>query len=100
MKESCLNALQMEGIGKEEVDLLISHQANYRIIDATARALGLATDQIYSNIDRYGNTSSASIPLALDEAMEKGIITAPKNVVVAAFGAGLTWGGMVLRWQN
>jgi 3-oxoacyl-[acyl-carrier-protein] synthase-3 len=100
MKESCLNALQMEGIGKEEVDLLISHQANYRIIDATARALGLTTDQVYSNIDRYGNTSSASIPLALDEAMEKGIITAPKNVVVAAFGAGLTWGGMVLRWQS
>jgi len=100
MKESCLNALEMEGIPCSQVDLLISHQANYRIIDATARALGLKPDQVYVNIDRYGNTSAASIPLALDEAVEKGIITAPKTVVVAAFGAGLTWGGMVLRWQT
>jgi 3-oxoacyl-[acyl-carrier-protein] synthase-3 len=99
MKESCLNALEMEGMEKEQVDLLISHQANYRIIDATARSLNLRPDQVYSNIDQYGNTSSASIPLALDEAIEKGIITAPKTVVVAAFGAGLTWGGMVLGWK-
>jgi 3-oxoacyl-[acyl-carrier-protein] synthase III len=99
MKESCLNALEMEGISKDKVDLLISHQANWRIIDATARSLDLKPDQVYVNIDRYGNTSSASIPLALDEAIEKGIISAPKTVVVAAFGAGMTWGGMVLRWQ-
>jgi 3-oxoacyl-[acyl-carrier-protein] synthase III len=99
MKESCLLALEMEGIGKADVDMLISHQANWRIIDATARALELRPEQVYVNIDRFGNTSAASIPIALDEAMRAGLLTPPKNLVLAAFGAGLTWAGLVVRWQ-
>lgn len=98
MRDSCLLALEGEGMQKSEVDLLISHQANWRIIDATARALGLRPEQVYVNIDRYGNTSAASIPIALDEALRSGLVASPKNVVLAAFGAGMTWGGMVVRW--
>lgn len=99
MKDSCLLALEMEGIGKADVDMLISHQANWRIIDATARALELRPEQVYVNIDRFGNTSAASIPIALDEAVRAGLLTPPKNLVLAAFGAGLTWAGLVVRWQ-
>lgn len=100
MRDSCLKALEMDGTPKSEVDLLVSHQANYRIIDATARALKLRPDQVYVNIDKYGNTSAASIPIALDEAVRKGEVTPPKNVVLAAFGAGLTWAGMLLKWKK
>ncbi|HOA04848.1 MAG TPA: beta-ketoacyl-ACP synthase III [Candidatus Fermentibacter daniensis] len=100
MRESCLLALEMDGTDKSDVDLLISHQANYRIIDATARALELPPEKVYVNIDRYGNTSSASIPIALDEAMRRGIITPPKTVVLAAFGAGLTWAGIIVKWNG
>lgn len=100
MRDSCLLALEMEGMQKSEVDLLISHQANYRIIDATARALELRKEQVYVNIDRFGNTSAASIPIALDEAMRNGVLTPPKNVVLAAFGAGLTWAGVIVRWAG
>jgi len=99
MRDSALLALEMEGITKSEVDLLISHQANVRIIDATARALGLPGEKVFVNIHKYGNTSSASIPIALDEAVRSGVIKPGSNVVLAAFGAGLTWGGVVLRWK-
>ncbi len=99
MRDSCLNALEMDGTEKKSVDMLISHQANWRIIDATARALELRPEQVYVNIDRYGNTSAASIPIALDEAMRNGLILPPKTVVLAAFGAGLTWGGVVVKWE-
>lgn len=98
MRDSALLALEKEGITRDDVDLLISHQANVRIIDATARALGLPPEKVFVNIHKYGNTSSASIPIALDEAVREGIIGSGKNIVLAAFGAGLTWGGMVVRW--
>lgn len=100
MRDSCMLALEMDGTDKSNIDLLISHQANYRIIDATARALDLPPEKVYVNIDRYGNTSAASIPIALDEAMRNGIITAPKTVVLAAFGAGLTWAGIIVKWNG
>ena len=80
-------------------DLLISHQANVRIIDATARALGLPPEKVFVNIHKFGNTSSASIPIALDEVVRDGTVRPGMNLVLAAFGAGLTWGGMVLRWK-
>lgn len=100
MRDSCLLALEMDGTAKADVDLLISHQANYRIIDATARALELTPGQVYVNIDRFGNTSAASIPMALDEAMRNGIIVPPRTVVLAAFGAGLTWAGIIVKWTD
>ncbi len=100
MRDSCLKALEMEGTPKSEVDYLISHQANLRIIDATARALELEPEQVYINIQKYGNTSAASIPIALDEAVREGSIGSGDTVVLAAFGAGLTWAGMVLHWDD
>jgi 3-oxoacyl-[acyl-carrier-protein] synthase III len=98
MRDSCLLALEMDGTSKSEVDLLISHQANLRIIDATARALDLQPEQVYINIHKFGNTSAASIPIALDEAVRDGTIRDSSTVVLAAFGAGLTWAGIILHW--
>lgn len=98
MHDSCMEALKKDGTEKKDVDLLVSHQANLRIIDATARALELKPEQVYINIQNYGNTSAASIPIALDEAYRGGAIDDSSTVVLAAFGAGLTWGGMILHW--
>ncbi len=100
MRDACLKALEMDGTPKSEVDLLISHQANLRIIDATARALELQPEQVFINIQKYGNTSAASIPIALDEAVREGTIQKPNTVVLAAFGAGLTWAGIILHWEE
>lgn len=99
MRDSCYKALESDGTEFDKVDLLISHQANLRIIDATARALKLEPEQVYVNIHKYGNTSAASIPMAMDEALREGTIAAPRTVVLAAFGAGLTWAGMIVRWE-
>lgn len=98
MHDSCMEALKKDGTEKSSVDLLVSHQANLRIIDATARALELEPEQVFINIQKYGNTSAASIPIALDEAYRSDAIGESSTVVLAAFGAGLTWGGMILHW--
>lgn len=98
MHDSCMLALEKDGTEKKDVDLLVSHQANLRIIDATARALELEPEQVYINIQKYGNTSAASIPIALDEAKRDNVIGESSTVVLAAFGAGLTWGGVILHW--
>jgi len=98
MRDSALKALEEEGLTYKDVNLLISHQANVRIIESTARVLRLEWKDVYVNIEQYGNTSSASIPIALDEALHNGTIKPGFTVVLAAFGAGLTWGGMVVRW--
>jgi 3-oxoacyl-[acyl-carrier-protein] synthase-3 len=82
----------------DEIDLLVPHQANIRIIEATAKYAGLPMDKVYVNVDRYGNMSSASIPVGLDEAQEQGLIGPGSKVLTVAFGAGLTWGAMVMRW--
>jgi 3-oxoacyl-[acyl-carrier-protein] synthase-3 len=92
-------ALEMAGIGIEDVALIIPHQANLRIIEAAARKMDLPMDKFMTNLDRYGNTSSASIPIALCEALETGRIKPGDVVVLAGFGAGLTWGAVVMRWQ-
>ena len=81
-----------------DVDLLIPHQANQRIIEAAARALGVPPEGVYSNLERYGNTSAASIPIALSEAAEGGRIQPGDLVVCVGFGAGLTWGAAAIRW--
>jgi 3-oxoacyl-[acyl-carrier-protein] synthase III len=90
-------ALGACGLGREDVDMLVAHQANRRIIDAVAEWLDLPPDRVYANIDRYGNTSSASIPMAYDEARRGGHIRPNDVVVMVTFGAGLTWGSAVLR---
>jgi len=100
MRDSALKALEEDGLTYKDVNLLISHQANVRIIESTARVLRLEWKDVYVNIDQYGNTSSASIPIALDEALRNGTIKPGFNVVLAAFGAGLTWGGIVVRYSD
>jgi len=80
------------------IDLLIPHQANIRIIEAAVNRLGLKPENVYVNLDRYGNMSSASIPVALDEAVRLGKVHANDLLVLVGFGAGLTWGATVLRW--
>ncbi|GAB6933527.1 beta-ketoacyl-ACP synthase III [Calditerricola satsumensis] len=93
-------ALKKAGLTKEDVDFLVPHQANYRIIDAAMRRLGLAEDKVVINLDRYGNMSSASVPVALDEAVRAGRIHAGDLLVLVGFGGGLTWGAAVLRWWD
>lgn len=85
-------------IDKNEVALVIPHQANRRIIEAAARSLEMPIEKFMINLDRYGNTSSASIPIALHEALENCLIKPGDNIVLVGFGAGLTWGSVVMRW--
>jgi 3-oxoacyl-[acyl-carrier-protein] synthase III len=98
MAESCDEALRMAGISADEVDLLVPHQANVRIIEATAKHAGIPMSKVMVNVDRFGNTSSASIPLALDQAVAEGRIVPGTVVLVVAFGAGFAWGSAVIRW--
>ncbi|HYM97065.1 MAG TPA: beta-ketoacyl-ACP synthase III [Candidatus Sulfotelmatobacter sp.] len=86
------------GVALDEIDLWVPHQANFRIIDAAARRIGLPLEKVAINIDEYGNTSSASIPLALEEAIRKGRLRSGDHVLLAGFGSGLTWGATLLKW--
>ena len=90
--------LSRNGLGLDDLALLVPHQANQRILDAAARALGLPMERVVSNVERYGNTSNASIPLALDEAVRAGRLREGDHVVLVAFGGGLTWGASLVRW--
>ena len=81
-----------------QLSCLIPHQANLRIIQATAKRLGLSMDKVIINIDRYGNTSAASIPIALDEAVRNGRIRKDDYILLEAFGGGLTWASALIRW--
>lgn len=87
------------GVAMEEIDLWVPHQANFRIIDAAARRIGLPLDRVAINIDEYGNTSSASIPIALEEAVRKGRVKSGDHVLLAGFGSGLTWGATLMKWM-
>jgi 3-oxoacyl-[acyl-carrier-protein] synthase-3 len=98
MSEACDEALRRAGVTAEEVDLLIPHQANVRIIEATAKHAGMPMDKVMVNVDRYGNTSSASIPLALEQAITEGRVGPGSLLLLVAFGAGFTWGSAVIRW--
>ncbi len=91
-------ALESAGVTTEEVSLMIPHQANIRIINAAAAKLGLSDDQVFINIEKYGNTSAGSIPLALDEAARGGRLKEGDLLLLVAFGGGLTWGTTVIRW--
>ena len=98
MGDAATRALKEANISAEQIDLLIPHQANIRIIEATAKRLKLPMEKVFVNIDKYGNTSAASIPIALDEARKSGRIKPGDITLLVAFGAGFTWGSAVIRW--
>jgi 3-oxoacyl-[acyl-carrier-protein] synthase-3 len=98
MADVAEDVLTRNNYSGKDVKLLIPHQANLRIIDAAAKRLGLSKDQVMVNIDRYGNTTAATIPLALSEAYKKGMVNKGDLLVFATFGAGFTWGSVLVRW--
>lgn len=98
LHDVAMEALEANGVSAKDVDLFVPHQANQRILDATAKRLGLDADQVYVNVERFGNTSGASIPIALDEANRAGRIKSGDLVLLDAFGGGLTWASALLRW--
>ena len=97
--DSAAAALDRAGLSPADVDVFVPHQANVRIIDAVCARLGIPAERTVVNIDRYGNTSAASIPLALAEARDGGRLGGGETVLVSGFGAGMTWASAVLRWE-
>jgi 3-oxoacyl-[acyl-carrier-protein] synthase-3 len=98
MEDVALEALAANNLSTSDIDLFIPHQANRRIIDAIGKRLGINGEQLFINLERYGNTSSASIPIALDEAYRTGRIKEGDIILLDAFGGGLTWGATLMRW--
>ena len=98
MPESVAIALKANRLTAADIKLLVPHQANLRIIEMVQRAAGLRDDQVYSNIQKYGNTTAASIPIALDEALAEGRLKTGDLLVLTAFGSGFTWGSAAIRW--
>jgi 3-oxoacyl-[acyl-carrier-protein] synthase-3 len=98
MADACDEALRRAGITADQVDLLVPHQANLRIIEAIAKHAGFPMSRVMVNVERFGNTSSASIPLALEQAVAEGRVGPGSVILMVAFGAGFTWGSAVIRW--
>jgi 3-oxoacyl-[acyl-carrier-protein] synthase-3 len=98
LEATAREALQANGMEVKDVDLFIPHQANVRILNAVMERLGLAKDRAVINMEKYGNTSAASIPLALDEAVRVGRVEPGMRILMAAFGSGLTWASAVVKW--
>ena len=98
VQQQSATALDAAKLTGKDIDLLIPHQANVRIIEATAKHAGISMEKVYVNVDRYGNTSSASVPIALDEAIERRRIGEGTTVMLVAFGAGFTWASMIVRF--
>jgi 3-oxoacyl-[acyl-carrier-protein] synthase-3 len=98
MEESLRSCLERAGLSASDLDVVIPHQANVRIVDAVRQRLGIQPDRMVVNIERYGNTSSASIPIALDEIVRAGRVRPGDRVAFAAFGGGATWGAMAMTW--
>jgi 3-oxoacyl-[acyl-carrier-protein] synthase-3 len=98
LTETTQDVLRHAGCAPHDLDLVVFHQANIRIIDAVAAELPIARDKIIVNLDRYGNTSAASIPLALDEAFGEGRVRRGDHILLSGFGAGLAWGAALLKW--
>lgn len=98
MADAADRALDGAKLSATDIDVLIPHQANIRIIEATAKHANIPMEKVYVNVDRYGNTSAASIPIALSEAMAQGVIKEGTTAMFVAFGAGFTWGSMVVRF--
>lgn len=100
MEEASLKTIEMSGLKLEDLDFLIPHQANIRIIESARKRLKLSEDKVCVNLQKYGNMSSASIPVALDEAMKENRIKDLDNVLLVGFGGGLTWGACILKWHK
>jgi len=98
MATTALESIRRSGLEPADIDLFIPHQANIRIIEAVAKGLDLPMDKMFINLDRYGNTSAGSIPLAVDEALVQGRLRSGDLTVLSGFGAGLTWGTALMRW--
>ncbi len=98
LEEAALEATKSNNLNASDIDLFIPHQANLRIIQAIAKRLDLSMDKVFVNIDRYGNTSAASIPIALDEAVSEGRLKEGDLILMEAFGGGLTWASALMRW--
>jgi 3-oxoacyl-[acyl-carrier-protein] synthase-3 len=98
MAEIAKTALKENNMSVEDIDLFIPHQANIRILNAASKRIGLKDEQVYINVDRYGNTSGATIPLAMDEANRAGLIKEGDILLLDAFGGGFTWAAALLRW--
>ena len=96
--DSSRDVLTAAGLTPADVDLVILHQANIRIIDAAVEHFGISRDKVFVNLDKYGNTSAASIPMALDDANRQGLLSRGDIVLLCGFGAGLSWGTALLRW--
>jgi 3-oxoacyl-[acyl-carrier-protein] synthase-3 len=96
--DSCRDVMAAASLTMDDVDLLVLHQANQRIIDAAVKELGIPREKAFTNLDRFGNTSAASIPLALSEADRHGLVPRGSLVLLCGFGAGLTWGTALVRW--
>src|SRR5665648_393858 len=100
MGEVAVKALEKASLTQEDVDILIPHQANMRIVDAAVKRLGISSDKVIINLNKYGNMSAASIPVALDECSKEGRIKEGDTILMVGFGTGLTWGACVLRWTK
>src|SRR5438105_1060523 len=100
LPESVVQALDAAGLTTADVDVLIPHQANTRIIDHAVKRLNVPKSAVFSNVEKYGNTSAASIPVALCEAIESGMVQRGSTVVMGGFGAGLSWGSVVWKWHG
>ncbi len=98
LAETISDVLQASQKTLDDVDLVIVHQANMRIINSVVKDLGIDPQKVFNNLDRYGNTSAASIPLALDEAYREGRISPGNLILFSGFGAGLAWGTVLMRW--
>jgi 3-oxoacyl-[acyl-carrier-protein] synthase III len=98
MCDSAQRAVEDAGLTLDEISLIVPHQANVRIIDAVAKRMELPIERFAINLDRYGNTSAASVPIALYEAVEQGRVKDGDYLLLTAFGGGLTWGSSVIRW--
>lgn len=98
MADACLKVLEKSELSSDEIDWLIPHQANIRIIEATAEKLNVPKERVYVNIHKYGNTSVASIGIAIDELLDAGLLKRGQNVLIVSFGAGFTWGAMVFKY--
>ena len=96
--EVIMEGLSKNGLSPEQIDMLIPHQANLRISQFVQKKFGLSDDQVYNNIQKYGNTTAGSIPIALTEAWQEGKIKSGDLIVLAAFGSGFTWGSTIIRW--
>jgi 3-oxoacyl-[acyl-carrier-protein] synthase III len=98
MSRAADKVIQSSGLKASDIDLLIPHQANARIMEATAKRLGMSIDKVFSNVQDYGNTSAASIPIAICDAIKSGRVHVGDNLVLTSFGAGLSWAAVALRW--